>query len=95
MNQVAVSVCLVLNAIEFICFVVIFVELYKHHKRHVALCLANKPKSASTKEKRDVIQGDLSGCSQGLVKMKTKVAFRYMLLKLKQNFLFKCLQHLG
>ena len=43
---------LTLNAIEFVCFVVIFVELYKHHKRHVELCLANKPNTASTKEKR-------------------------------------------
>ena len=50
--QVAISVCLTLNAIEFVCFVVIFVELYKHHKRHVQLCLANKPNTASSKEKR-------------------------------------------
>ena len=54
LSQVALSVCLILNAIEFVCFVVIFVELFKHHKRHVALCLANKPKSASSKEKREV-----------------------------------------
>ena len=50
--KVAISVCLTLNAIEFVCFVVIFVELYKHHKRHVQLCLANKPNTASSKEKR-------------------------------------------
>ena len=52
--KVALSVCLVLNAIEFVCFIVIFVELHQHHKRHVALCMANNPQSASNKEKRQV-----------------------------------------
>ena len=42
--------CLVCNVAEFLCFVVIFVEMSKHHRRHVKLCLMNKPKLAK-KEK--------------------------------------------
>ena len=37
---------------------------------------------------RNTLEGDYSGCSLGLVDIKTKIAFQYMLLLLKRNFSF-------
>ena len=54
-DKIVIVICLVFNVIEFICFNVIFLEMYKHHKRHVAMCLSNRPNVARRKKKRNVI----------------------------------------
>ena len=54
-STVAFAACMAFNLIEFMCFVVIFLEMHKQHKRHVALCLSNKPTIARQKRKRNVI----------------------------------------
>ena len=46
---------LFLNLLEFFCYVIIFFEMYKHHKRHVKLCLSNKPKLANLKRRQNNI----------------------------------------
>ena len=51
----AFAACMAFNLMEFMCFVVIFLEMHKHHKRHVSLCLSNKPKIARQKRRRNVI----------------------------------------
>ena len=53
--KAAIGICLVLNVLEFLCFALIFAEMRVHHKRHVALCLANKPGVARRKKRRNVI----------------------------------------
>lgn len=53
-NFIGIS-CLMFNVAELICFVVIFVEMCKQHKRHVKLCLMNKPKLAKMKKRRNTI----------------------------------------
>ena len=45
----AVTSCLVLNLLELVCYVFIIWELHRHHKKHVALCLSNRPERASKK----------------------------------------------
>lgn len=47
--------CIIFNVMEFICHVILFVEMRKHHKRHVQLCLQNKPKLAKLKKRRNTI----------------------------------------
>ena len=54
-DKIVILICLVFNVVEFICFIVIFIEMYKHHKRHVAMCLSNRPNLARRKKKRNVI----------------------------------------
>ena len=54
-TRVAFTTCLVFNAIEFIFYVIIFVDMYKHHKQHVKLCLSNKPKLANSKKRQNTI----------------------------------------
>ena len=54
-STVAFAACMAFNLIEFTCFVVIFLEMHKHHKRQVSLCLSNKPKIARQKKRRNVI----------------------------------------
>ena len=51
----AFTACLIFNFLEFICFVVLFLEMRQHHKRHVTLCLYNKPEIARQKKRRNVI----------------------------------------
>ena len=43
LTTAALTICLACNLVEFVCFVLIFLEMHEHHKRHVSLCLANKP----------------------------------------------------
>ena len=45
----AVTSFLVLNLLELVCYVFIIWELHRHHKKHVALCLSNRPERASMK----------------------------------------------
>ena len=47
--------CLIFNVTEFLCFLVIFVEMSKRHRRHVKLCLMNKPKLAKKKKRRNTV----------------------------------------
>ena len=54
-DKIVVLICLVFNLIELICFIMILTETYKHHKRHVSMCLSNKPQVARRKKKRNVI----------------------------------------
>ena len=49
------SFCLLANVGEFICYVIIFVIMYKQHKRHVRLCLSQKPKLAQKKKRRNTV----------------------------------------
>ena len=53
--RIGTSCCLIFNVIELICYVIIFVEMYKQHKRHVKLCLSNKPKLAQKKKRRNAV----------------------------------------
>ena len=47
--------CIIFNLVELICYVIIFVEMYIHHKRHVTLCLTNKPTTANKKMRQNTI----------------------------------------
>ena len=49
-SKVAFTSCIVLNVVEFICYVIIFWDMYKHHKRHAELCLSNKPEEERKKK---------------------------------------------
>ena len=53
--KVAGGTFLLLNVMEFFCYVVIFLEIHRHHKRHVRLCLSNKPKLAKLKSRQNTI----------------------------------------
>ena len=53
--KVEFKTCLISNLVEFICFVIIICEMYKHHKKHVKLCLSDKPEKASKKKRRNAI----------------------------------------
>ena len=54
-SKVATTACLALNVVEFLCYVILFIEMYKHTKRHVKLCLLNKPKLAKNKKRQNTI----------------------------------------
>ena len=54
-DTIIVVVALLCNICELICFVVIFYTMFKHARRHAALCLANKPRVVRKKKKRNVI----------------------------------------
>ena len=54
-TAVAFAACLVANLLEFLCFVVLLLEMRQHHKRHVSLCLYNKPAISRQKKRRNVI----------------------------------------
>ena len=43
------------NGVEFICYLILFWEMYKHHKKHVKLCLSNKPHLAKKKKRQNII----------------------------------------
>ena len=47
--------CIIFNVMEFICHFILFLEMRKQHKRHVQLCLQNKPKLAKLKKRRNTI----------------------------------------
>ena len=54
-NKFAFLICLFLNVVEFICFVILFYEMFKHHKRHVDLCLSKNPELANKKMRQNTI----------------------------------------
>ena len=54
-NKFAFLACLFLNVFEFICFMILFYEKFKHHKRHVDLCLSTKPELANEKRRENTI----------------------------------------
>ena len=54
-TKLSCTACLLLNVVECIFYVIIFWEMYKHHKRHVKLCLLNKPKVAKKKRRQNTI----------------------------------------
>ena len=54
-TRVAFTTCLVFNVLEFLFYVIIFSDMYRHHKQHVRLCLSNKPKLASTRKRQNTI----------------------------------------
>ena len=53
--RVTTSCILIFNVVEFLCYMIIFVEMYKQHKTHVRLCLSNKPKLAQKKRRRNTV----------------------------------------
>ena len=53
--KIFIVTCIIFNVMEFICHVILFVEMRKQHKRHVKLCLQNKPKLAKLKKRRNTI----------------------------------------
>ena len=48
-------VAVVFNLVEFIFYVIIFWEMNKQRRRHVQLCLSNKPKLANKKKRQNTI----------------------------------------
>ena len=54
-TKFSLTACLLFNVVEFIFYVIIFWDMYKHHKRHVRLCLLNKPKIAKEKRRQNTI----------------------------------------
>ena len=54
-TKCAIRICFVFNIIEFICFVVLLLEMHRHHKRHVELCLSNKPEVANKKKRQNAV----------------------------------------
>ena len=54
-TKLSCTACLLLNVVECVFYVIIFWEMYKHHKRHVKLCLRNKPKVAKRKRRQNTI----------------------------------------
>lgn len=54
-NRVVIITCLVFNLVEFICFAVLLFEIHKHHKRHVELCLSNKPDLAKKQGRQNAV----------------------------------------
>ena len=50
-----IATMVVINMIEFIFYAIIFIEMYIHHKRHVNLCLENKPKIANKLKRKNTI----------------------------------------
>lgn len=53
--KIASLAFLIFNVLEFLCYMIIFFEMYRHHKRHVRLCLTNKPKLAKLKKSRNTV----------------------------------------
>ena len=53
--KIASLAFLLFNVLEFFCYMIIFFEMYRHHKRHVRLCLTNKPKLAKLKKSRNTV----------------------------------------
>ena len=49
------TICISINLIELICYVIIFIEMFKHHERHTSLCLANKPQFANKMKRQNTI----------------------------------------
>ena len=47
--------CTMSNVMEFICHIILFLEMRKQHKRHIQLCVQNKPKLAKLKQQRNTI----------------------------------------
>ena len=45
----------IFNTVEFICHVILFIQTQIQHKKHVQLCLQNKPKLAKLKKQRNTI----------------------------------------
>ena len=45
----------IFNTVEFICHVILFIQTRIQHKKHVQLCLQNKPKLAKLKKQRNTI----------------------------------------
>ena len=43
------------NVVELICYLLLFLEMYKHHKKHVKLCLSNKPHLAKKMGRQNTI----------------------------------------
>ena len=54
-NKFAFLACLFLNVLEFICFMILFYEKFKHHKQYVDLYLSTKPELANKKRRENTI----------------------------------------
>ena len=54
-NKFAFLTCLILNLLEFICLIILFHEMFRHHKRHVDLCWSKKPDLANKKRRENTI----------------------------------------
>ena len=54
-DQFAMGLFLLSNICELICYIVLFYHMRKHHRRHVRLCLPNKPEVAAKKARRNVV----------------------------------------
>ena len=53
--KIASLTFLLFNVLELFCYMIIFFEMYRHHKRHVRLCLSNKPKVAKLKRSQNTV----------------------------------------
>ena len=54
-NKIAFLACLLLNVLEFICYMILFYEKSKHHRRHSELCLSKKPQIANKMRRENTI----------------------------------------
>ena len=54
-NKIAFLACLLLNVIEFICYMILFYEKSKHQRRHSELCLSKKPEIAKRMRRENTI----------------------------------------
>ena len=84
--RVVTAFCVLFNVLEFLFYVIIFLETYRHHKRHVSLCLSNKPKLANMRKKQNTISAVAQFISW-VVEMLIFGLLQYILLANKQNFL--------
>ena len=54
-NKITFLTCLLLNVIEFICYMILFYEKWKHQRRHSELCLSKKPEIANKMRRENTI----------------------------------------
>ena len=54
-HKIFATTCIIFNILEFACHVILLVETQKQHRKHVQLCLKNKPKLAKLKERRNTV----------------------------------------
>ena len=86
MVRVVTAFCILFNVLEFLCYVIIFHEMYQHHQRHITLCFLNKPKLANMKKRKNTI----TACGHFVSWVVEMIIFgllQYILLANKQNLL--------
>ena len=78
--------CIFFNVLELLLYIIIFLEMYRHHKNHVRLCLANKPKLAKMKKRRNAVSA-VGNFVSWAVEMLIFGLLQYILLANQLHFL--------